>query len=357
MPRGSDRRARSCSGREPAAARPVRADEVGVAELADRASAVLLAAGPQVAAGEAAEHRGPAGVGALALEGVEDLLDRVGHPVRPSAGSSAGSARPTSANPRRRSRHESQVPQARPSAVGVVAAVGQGVVDAELQAALDDLRLGQLDQRSVDLQLLPALDPGLGRQVGHLLVGADVLGPAVRVAAVVQGVDADEDVAGLQHLGPGQREGQEDRVAGRNVGDRDLVRQVLGALVVRDADLSGQGRPAEHAQVDVGHDMLGHAERIGDPPGRVKFDAVTLPVAEAERMRDVALRMSDRQHRGGIQPTAEQHHRRLPCHHAHLRPIAVTYRCLYYHRNTGDGCRLLQMSDSQGVAVSVWCGG
>ena len=40
---------------------------------------VLLAAGPQVAAGEPAEHGRPAGVGALALQGVEDLLDQVAH--------------------------------------------------------------------------------------------------------------------------------------------------------------------------------------------------------------------------------------------------------------------------------------
>src|ERR1700689_4487826 len=72
--------------------------------------------------------------------------------------------------------------------------------------------------------------------------------------------------------------------------------------------------------------MVGHAQRVCYPPGRIELHAVTLPVPETERMRDVALRMSDRQHRGGIQPTTEQYHRRLPCHHAHLRPIAVTYR-------------------------------
>ena len=64
---------------EAAAARAVGAHEIGVAELADGLGPVALAAGPQVAAREAAEHRGPAGVGAFALEGVEDLLDRVGH--------------------------------------------------------------------------------------------------------------------------------------------------------------------------------------------------------------------------------------------------------------------------------------
>ena len=70
------------------APRPVHPHEVGVAEGADRLGAVLLAAGPQIAAGEAAEHRRLARLAALALEGEEDLLDAVGHGAaagRPSA--------------------------------------------------------------------------------------------------------------------------------------------------------------------------------------------------------------------------------------------------------------------------------
>src|SRR5262249_4936952 len=55
----------------------VRADEIGVAEPAHRARSVLLPPRPQVAAGEAAEHGGAPGVHALALQGVEDLLDLV----------------------------------------------------------------------------------------------------------------------------------------------------------------------------------------------------------------------------------------------------------------------------------------
>ena len=59
--------------------------------------AVLLAPAPQIAAGEAAEHRRPARLAALALQGQEDLLDRIGHrdrlplaPARPARSSQAG---------------------------------------------------------------------------------------------------------------------------------------------------------------------------------------------------------------------------------------------------------------------------
>jgi hypothetical protein len=60
-----------------AAAIAVRSDEVGVAEIAGRGLAVSPAAGPQIAAGKAAEHGRPAGLRAFALQRIENLLDRV----------------------------------------------------------------------------------------------------------------------------------------------------------------------------------------------------------------------------------------------------------------------------------------
>ena len=73
---------------EPPAVDPVHADEIRVAEGADRFGAILLAPRPEVAARETAEHRRAAGLAALALQGEEDLLDRIGHAAsfgRPSA--------------------------------------------------------------------------------------------------------------------------------------------------------------------------------------------------------------------------------------------------------------------------------
>src|SRR5206468_2217198 len=82
---------------ETAAAGAVDADEIGVAEVADGVGPVFFAAGPQVAAGEAAEDRRAPGVGAFALQGVEDLLDGVAHaaiiPAR-AASAPARCARP-----------------------------------------------------------------------------------------------------------------------------------------------------------------------------------------------------------------------------------------------------------------------
>src|SRR5690606_25513827 len=93
-------------GGEPAAARAVHAHEVGVAEIADRARPVLLAAAPEVAPREAAKHRRAARLTALALQGQEDLLDRVAH--------GASSGRPASTHafqPLARSSQAGQSPQ------------------------------------------------------------------------------------------------------------------------------------------------------------------------------------------------------------------------------------------------------
>src|ERR1700682_502340 len=62
-----------------AAQRSIGADEIGVAELACCGGAVLLAAAPEVAAGETAKHRRAGGMRAFALQGQKDFLDRVTH--------------------------------------------------------------------------------------------------------------------------------------------------------------------------------------------------------------------------------------------------------------------------------------
>ena len=64
---------------ELAAALPVGADEIGVAEIALRLRPVLLAPRPQIAPGEAQEHRPAARLDALALQRQERFLDGVGH--------------------------------------------------------------------------------------------------------------------------------------------------------------------------------------------------------------------------------------------------------------------------------------
>src|SRR5262249_8283803 len=96
----------------------INADEIRIAELADRVRPIALASRPKIAAGEAAEHSRSPGLCALALERVEDLFDRVAHADNRAASLSSGSRSPFSENPFIRNVHESQYPQGAPVAEG-----------------------------------------------------------------------------------------------------------------------------------------------------------------------------------------------------------------------------------------------
>ena len=171
----------------------VGADEVRVAEPADRGRPVRFTTGPQVAAGESAEHRHAAGVEPLALQRGEHFLDDVAHQDAPAA-YRVGSAMPASANPvlaagRRRT---IRTPHRRPR---VVATQCESRSRRRARPRADDVGLGHVDQGSVDAQLLDAFDACLRREARHGFERGDELGATVGVAAVVERVHADEHVA------------------------------------------------------------------------------------------------------------------------------------------------------------------
>jgi hypothetical protein len=64
---------------EAAAIDTIRTHKIGIAEAADGLESIFLATAPQIASGEAAEHRRAPGLCALALQGVEDFFDAVAH--------------------------------------------------------------------------------------------------------------------------------------------------------------------------------------------------------------------------------------------------------------------------------------
>src|SRR6185503_4075912 len=98
----------------------------------------------------------------------------------------------------------------------IVTAVRQAVLESQLETATDDLRFRHHLQRRVDAKALALYAPRR-RQRSESLESGDELGAAIRVARVVEHVDADEDVVGTHHLGPPQRERQEHRVANGHV--------------------------------------------------------------------------------------------------------------------------------------------
>src|SRR5689334_13244383 len=84
----------------------------------------------------------------------------------------------------------------------------------QLISTLNNLSLGHVDQRGVNGQVL-----SLGANTGSLLKTCDEFRAAVRIAAVIECVHTDENIAAFNHLGPCQRVTQEDKISRRNVGD------------------------------------------------------------------------------------------------------------------------------------------
>ena len=114
------------------------------------------------------------------------------------------------------------------------------------------------------------------------------------------------DVLGAEGLCPGEREGQEDGVAGRHVGDGDAVAHLGERAALRDLDVAGERRAAELAQVDVDDDVVLHAQRGRDAGRGLEFDLVALAVAEGHGVDVEALGLGDRECGGGVEAAAQQ---------------------------------------------------
>ena len=71
------------------------------------------------------------------------------------------------------------------------------------------------------MRMLSPSTAGSRREIGERLERRDELGPAIRISRVVERVHADEDVARAAHLGQRERVREKDRVARRNVRDRN----------------------------------------------------------------------------------------------------------------------------------------
>src|SRR5579885_745809 len=92
-------------------------------------------------------------------------------------------------------------PAGAPRLVGLIAGHRETVVHPQFCPHCDDLRLAEFDERRVDGEAL-SLHAGAGGQLRQPAEGLDEGRTAVRIARVVDGVDADENVMGLQHLRP-----------------------------------------------------------------------------------------------------------------------------------------------------------
>ena len=183
----------------------------------------------------------------------------------------------------------------------------QTVIHTQAVSGLDDLRFGQVNQRSVNLPASRALDASLRGQGRSLLEAGDEFRTAIGIAAVINCIDPDKDVGRSENFRPAQGERQKDGVPGGDVGDRDTGSQFGGIAVFRHFEIRRQSRSAKWSQVDVEYDLPRYAQGVTHATGGVEFEAVPLSVVERQGVRGESLRLGNRQHGGGIEPTADQY--------------------------------------------------
>ena len=134
----------------------------------------------------------------------------------------------------------------------------QTVVEAELEAAPDDRALRQRDERRLHAKS-GAFDTCTRRKRCERLEGMDEFGPAIGVTGVVERVDADDDVRGLEHFGPASA-----------IARKMVLRAgtyVIGMSGAAEITVSwnryvgGQRGPADAAKIKVELEMSRYAER------------------------------------------------------------------------------------------------
>lgn len=210
----------------------------------------------------------------------------------------------------------------------IVAGMRQAVINSQFHSAPDDVGLGHADQRCVYFEFRCPFDSGLGRQIGHRFVRLDVFRPAVRIAGVIKGVDADIDICRTQYLRPAEGKGEEDGVAGRHIGDRDFAPDTLFRYI----DVGCQRTAAHEAQIKIDDQMFRGADFLCILPGDRQFEAVSLAVGKADGIRDKAVSPGYRHTGGGIQPAAIQNYR-FTLHDKGLRNLVMYFMDCNFTRN------------------------
>ena len=119
-----------------------------------------------------------------------------------------------------------------------------------------------------------------GSKVGHLFKGPDIFLAAVRIAAVVELVGAEEDIFGPEFFCQGESEREKDRVPSWHIGRRNALWNFLRASPLGHFDLIGQGGAADGSQIKIDDPMIFDSEKCRYLPCGFDFALVSLAVTE-----------------------------------------------------------------------------
>jgi len=141
-------------------------------------------------------------------------------------------------------------------------------------------------------------------QIGQALEGAEVVGAAVGVTGIVDGIHAEHQFASAPGFRQAQAEGDEHRVAPGHIGAGDYA--ALHAARGHGDGLVGEGRAAPAGQVDGDGVVLGQLQGLGNGLGREQFPPVPLAVIKREADHPVARLLGQGGSGGGVQATRQQ---------------------------------------------------
>jgi len=201
----------------------------------------------------------------------------------------------------------------------VVAAVGETVIHAQRQASRDDFSFRQVNERRVDAKLRRSFDSRFGREIGEALERGDVFRPAVWVSAVVQRVHSQEEIRRSFYLGEAERVGQEDCIAGRHVGHRDLAALLVHRTVSWNRDICREGGAAHRTEVQGDFQVPCHSGGMGDRTSRFQLNGVTLAVSKAQGHDVIALGLGDGEHGRRVESAGEEDNGAAFSHHGTRR--------------------------------------
>lgn len=147
---------------------------------------------------------------------------------------------------------------------------------------------------------------GLGCEVGEAFKGFQKLGPTIRIARVVENVRAEEDLERPDCFRIAKREAKQQSVSGRHVGYGNAVIHFIRSTTFGNCDFIRKSRAAKAAQVDLHGTMFDGTECASDVFGSFKFNAMPLPVIDAQCVDGISLSFRDHKSRGTIETAAEK---------------------------------------------------
>ena len=149
-----------------------------------------------------------------------------------------------------------------------------------------------------------SFNTGLCSKVCHLLECLYEFRPAVRVSAVIQGIDSDEDIGCAKHLGPSQGYRKKNGVSGWDIGNRDLLLHLFRQPSLWDVYVGGEGGTPDLPQVYINDNMAFCPKCMRNPFCRIKLNAVSLAVSERDCIRLKPLCQSNGKGCSGVKPSA-----------------------------------------------------